>query len=150
MSTVSKLFPEPDAIKLENTLKHLVLALNQKRQSLLDKYQVGELEVEIIRYLEEHEQKKMKEVGEHFHIKLSTLTSTIDKLEKTKLVKRKNSKDDRRVIFIKPTPKGINLLGELDSPTRSIADQIIREFNASDFAAVQKGMDKMLELSTSK
>ncbi len=149
MSTVSKLFPEPNAIALENTLNELVLAFNQKRQSLLDHYQVTEMEVDIIAYLQEHEQKKMKEVGEHFNIKLSTLTSTIDKLEKLKLVKRKNSKDDRRVIYIKPTTKGQNLLGDVNSPARSIADSMVREMNKSDFDVVQKSINRMLELAKS-
>ncbi|MEO0896511.1 MAG: MarR family transcriptional regulator [Bacteroidota bacterium] len=144
---MSKLFPEPNAIFLENTINELVLALNLKRQSLLDHYSVNELEVDIIAYLQEQEQKKMKEVGEHFNIKLSTLTSTIDKLEKLKLVKRKNSKDDRRVIYIKPTSKGQNLLSEINSPARNIADGIIREMNKSDFDIVQKSINRMLELA---
>ena len=47
MNTVSKLFAEPNAVRLENALNELVLALNNRRLSLLNKYQVGELEVEI-------------------------------------------------------------------------------------------------------
>ena len=147
MSTVSKLFPEPNAILLENTLNELVLAFNQKRQTLLDHYQVSELEVDIIEYLHINDMKKMKEVGEYFHIKLSTLTSTIDKLEKLKLVKRKNSKEDRRVIYIKPTAKGQSLLGDVNSPARSIADSMVREMNKSDFDVVQKSVARMLELA---
>lgn len=147
MSTVSKLFPEPDAILLENTINELILAFNEKRQSLLEHYGVTELEVDIIEYLQEQEQKKMKEVGEYFNIKLSTLTSTIDKLEKLKLVKRKNSKEDRRVIYIKPTAKGQSLLADVNSPARSIADSMIKEMNKAEFDVVQKSVHRMLELA---
>lgn len=55
-------------------------------------------------------QMKMKDVGEYFNIKLSTLTSTIDKLEEKGFVKRTNSKEDRRVVYLKLTPKGKKLL----------------------------------------
>lgn len=144
MSTVSKLFPEPSAIRFEHVLGDVVLAINQKRQSILNQYGVGEMEVRIIRYLNEEEQKKMKEVGEHFQIKLSTLTSTIDKLEKNKLVKRKNSKDDRRVIFIKPTAKGQKLLADLDDIIRSLAESMVRDTNAAEFESVLKGMERVL------
>jgi MarR family transcriptional regulator, organic hydroperoxide resistance regulator len=144
MSTVSKLFPEPSALQFEHVLSDLVLAINHKRQSILSHYGVGEMEVQIIRYLNHEEQKKMKEVGEHFQIKLSTLTSTIDKLEKGKLVKRRNSKDDRRVIFIKPTAKGQKLLADLDDVVRSIADQMVRDTNAAEFESMLKGMERVL------
>ena len=144
MSTVSKLFIEPSAFHFEHVLSDVVLAINHKRQSILNQYGVGEMEVQIIRYLNDEDQKKMKEVGEHFQIKLSTLTSTIDKLEKGKLVKRKNSKDDRRVIFIKPTAKGQKLLADLDDVIRSIAESMVRDTNAAEFEAVMKGMERVL------
>ena len=150
MNTVSKLFTEPSALRLESALNELVLALNHRRLSILNSYHVGELEVEIIRFLHEHEQKKMKEVGEHFNIKLSTLTSTIDKLEKNKLVKRKNSKEDRRVIYIRPTAKGQNLLTDLVDATRDLAEKMVADLNAADFDSMIRGLDQVLDLLRKK
>jgi len=146
MNTVSKLFSEPSAIRLERTLKELVLAFNNQRLDILNRYKVGELEVDIIRFLEEHEQKKMKEVGDYFKIKLSTLTSTIDKLEKNRLVKRKSSKEDRRVIYIKPTPKGQALLNDLVNSTHDVAEQVIRGIKGPEYDAAIKVLDKTLDL----
>ncbi|MEO1212680.1 MAG: MarR family transcriptional regulator [Bacteroidota bacterium] len=146
MNTVSKLFSEPSAIRLERTLKELVLAFNNQRLDILNRYKVGELEVDIIRFLEEHEQKKMKEVGDYFKIKLSTLTSTIDKLEKNRLVKRKSSKEDRRVIYIKPTPKGQALLNDLVNSTHDVAEQVLRGIKGPEYDAAIKVLDKTLDL----
>ncbi|MEO0472795.1 MAG: MarR family transcriptional regulator, partial [Bacteroidota bacterium] len=103
-----------------------------------------EMDVDIIRYLLENDQKKMKEVGEYFNIKLSTLTSTIDKLEKNKLVKRKNSKNDRRVIYIKPTAKGQNLVDDLSGSMRNLSEEMIRETKAPEFDSIIKGLDRIL------
>jgi MarR family transcriptional regulator, organic hydroperoxide resistance regulator len=146
MSTVSQLFTEPSAIRLEQLLEGVVWGINAKRQNVLSQYNVGELEVRIISYLDAQDEKKMKEVGEHFKIKLSTLTSTIDKLEKNKLVKRKNSKDDRRVIFIKPTARGQKLLVELAEITRSLAESLVQESNAAEFDSVARALEKMRQL----
>ncbi|MEL7535394.1 MAG: MarR family transcriptional regulator, partial [Bacteroidota bacterium] len=107
-------------------------------------YNINEMDVEIIRYLMAEDQKKMKEVGEYFNIKLSTLTSTIDKLEKSKLVKRKNSREDRRVIFIKPTARGANLLNELDDTMRSLSESMIRDTSAPEFESMLNGLDRIL------
>ncbi|MEM8892077.1 MAG: MarR family transcriptional regulator [Bacteroidota bacterium] len=131
---------------MERTLKELVLAFNNQRLDILNRYKVGELEVDIIRFLEEHEQKKMKEVGDYFKIKLSTLTSTIDKLEKNRLVKRKSSKEDRRVIYIKPTPKGQALLNDLVNSTHDVAEQVIRGIKGPEYDAAIKVLDKTLDL----
>ncbi|MEL6593864.1 MAG: MarR family transcriptional regulator [Bacteroidota bacterium] len=141
---MSKLFTEPNAIRLETILNELVIAFNFRRASILNRYNINEMDVEIIRYLTAEDQKKMKEVGEYFNIKLSTLTSTIDKLEKNKLVKRKNSREDRRVIFIKPTARGANLLNELDDTMRSLSETMIRDTSAPEFESMINGLDKIL------
>ncbi len=146
MNTASKLFPQPEALHMEGLLYNLVLALNHQRQSVLNRYQVAESEVEIIRYLSEHESQKMKEVGEYFNIKLSTLTSTIDKLEKNKLVKRRNSKEDRRVIFLSITPKGENLLADLQNVVREVAERYTAEANPAEFDGLYKGLEKVLAI----
>lgn len=145
MNTVSKLFTEPSATRLESILNELVRAFNFRRQSILNRYNVNEMDVEIIRYLMDEEQKKMKEVGEYFNIKLSTLTSTIDKLEKNKLVKRKNSKDDRRVIYIRPTARGTNLLNDLEDNVRGLSQTLVTETNVPEFDSMVKGLDRLLE-----
>ncbi len=145
MNTVSKLYQEPKAIHLEDALVELVNAYNHRRQSILNRYQVVDLEVDIINYLNEQEMKKMKEVGEFFNIKLSTLTSTIDKLEKNKLVKRKNSKDDRRVIFIKPTAKGQNLLNELGQFTKDAVSSQAGSLKQHEFDTLIGGLKSMVE-----
>ena len=146
MSTANKLFPEPNALHLESIVKDLILSLNHSKIDILNSYNVTEQEVDIIRYLNEHDMQKMKEVGEYFNIKLSTLTSTIDKLEANKLVKRKNSKEDRRVIYIRPTAKGQALLQDLEDYTRKVAERVAAESKPDDFGVMVKGLEKMIGL----
>lgn len=150
MSTAEKLSPKPNALQLEEVLNDLVLAFNLRRLSILNRYQVNEMEVDIINFLNENEMKKMKEVGEHFSIKLSTLTSTIDKLEKNKLVKRKNSKEDRRVIYIRPTNKGEKLLADLDASMRKVSEHVTDSLKSSDFDALTKGLEAIKDFVNSQ
>ncbi|GAB4420618.1 MAG: hypothetical protein OHK0039_34440 [Bacteroidia bacterium] len=149
MNAVSKLFSEPNVLHLEELLSDVVNAFNRRRMLVLDQYGVTESDVEIIRYLNEQDQKKMKEVGEVFAIKLSTLTSTVDKLEKLKLVKRRNSKEDRRVIFIKPTTRGQNLLSDLQEITRVVADALVSGSNAQDYDTLKKSLERILSMMKS-
>ncbi len=149
MSTSTKIHPESGEYPLRDVISDLVLAYNTKRQSILDGYNVIESDIEILKYLDDEEQKKMKELGEQFNIKLSTLTSIIDKLEKSKLVKRKNSKKDRRVIFIQPTPNAKKLLYELEHTTNGLAKVVESAMKGEEYSAMLKGLNIILgHLST--
>ena len=146
MTTVSQVFPNPSAVRFEQLLGAVVTGINARRQAILEQYNVSELDIRIITFLHENDEKKMKEVGEFFSIKLSTLTSTIDKLEKNKLVRRKNSKEDRRVIFIQPTNKGQKLLVDLNNVTHALTETLVRETDEAEYATITKALETMRRL----
>ncbi len=141
MSNSTNVLLDEKDVSLKEVIRDLVLAYNHKRQSILDSFNVFETDVEIIRFLESEDQKKMKELGEKFEIKLSTLTSIIDKLEKSKLVKRKNSKKDRRVIFIQTTPNAKKLLHELEHTTNGLEKEFTKTMSSKEQEAIMKGLN---------
>lgn len=107
---------------LDNVLFQFVIAMNERRSTILTNYGISENDIEIVRYLNANEVKKMKELGEQFDLKFSTLTSTIDRLEQNRLVKRRNSKDDRRVVFVQINQRGQQLLTDLDEMYQKVAE----------------------------
>ena len=141
MSNSTNVFLGEGDFSFKEVIRDLVLAYNYRRQSILDSFNVIETDVEIIRFLESEEQKKMKELGEKFQIKLSTLTSIIDKLEKSKLVKRKNAKKDRRVILIHTTPNAKKLLFELEHTTNGLEKAIEKDMSDKERKAIVKGLN---------
>lgn len=98
---------------LEWHIRAFVSKMNEKRNGLLSEHGIVESDIEVLRFLDTHEIKKMKDLGDLFGLKFSTLTSTVDRLENNRLVKRKPSKDDRRVVFVSIAPRGRTLLTEL-------------------------------------
>ncbi len=98
---------------LEWHIRSFVAKMNEKRNGLLSEHGIVESDIEVLRFLDTHEIKKMKDLGDLFGLKFSTLTSTVDRLENNRLVKRKPSKDDRRVVFVSIAPRGRALLTEL-------------------------------------
>lgn len=146
MSTPNKPFSKPTALSLDSAITELNIALNNKRTSILDEYKVADMDVNIVRHINENEMQKMKEIGNHFKIKLSTLTSTVDKLEKQKLVKRKNSKQDRRVIYIHLTAKGQGMLKELESYTQKASEKVFKSQSAKEFTSMLEGIAVVLKM----
>lgn len=96
-------------------IRAFVQLMNQRRVLLLTQHGITEADIDILRYLDNHEVKKMKDLGDIFGLKFSTLTSTVDRLEDNRLVKRKSSKDDRRVVFVNIAPRGRSFLQDLSN-----------------------------------
>ena len=111
------------------------------------KYRITGMEMEIIQWLFIEGPRKMKEIGENFNIKLSSLTSVIDKIERQKLVYRKNSKDDRRVVFLDVSDKGKRLYRDYSDYLKVLAHLMKKEMNEEDFEAFILGIEKMLKYS---
>jgi DNA-binding MarR family transcriptional regulator len=145
MGTMNNVIPNHQAQNLDTVLRDLTSALHDRREAVLAQYNVSELEAAIIRYLSENEMQKMKEVGEHFNIKLSTLTSTVDKLEQNRLVRRRNSREDRRVIYIQPTNRGEQLLEDIENATRSVSEETAASSSPSEMKALLSGLERMLK-----
>lgn len=92
--------------RLEENLVRLSWAFRQHREYIRKKYQAAPQELELIQFAVHYGPRKMREVADHFHLKLSTLTSIVDKAEQRGFVTRSTSKIDRRVVLLDVSPKG--------------------------------------------
>ena len=112
LSTPSLTMNKPDThvpTELERLeLSHIALrdVFRKHQRFIKDHFKISEQEMEILQFVALNGPRKMKEIGEAFNIKLSTLTSIIDKIEAQKLVKRVNSRTDRRAVYLDLTAKG--------------------------------------------
>ncbi|MEM7658279.1 MAG: MarR family winged helix-turn-helix transcriptional regulator, partial [Bacteroidota bacterium] len=91
--------------QLEKSLILLNQIMRKHRQHVQDQFNISALEMELTHFVSTKGPQKMKEVSAHFDIKLSTLTSVIDKAERKKILKRTNSLTDRRVFYLDTSPK---------------------------------------------
>lgn len=109
---------------LERQLLQMRDAFRQHQNEIRRRYKISANEMEIILYINDFGPQRMKSVGEQFKIKFSTLTSLVDKIERLNLVKRVNSKEDRRSILVTITKKGKKMLDEYNSQIKHIAERI--------------------------
>ncbi len=99
--------PEDEQLKrLQDSLIELREVFRKHQHYIKDTFKISDQEMEILQYVAMNGRKKMKDIGETFNIKLSTLTNIIDKIERQKIVRRVNSKEDRRAVYLELTPKG--------------------------------------------
>ena len=53
------------------------------------------------------------------------ITGLIDRLEGMGLVARERSTEDRRVVYVAITPKGLDLLAKLDEPVAALHKRLV-------------------------
>jgi len=128
---------------LEKQLFLMRDAFRQHQNEVRRKYKISSTEMEIILYISEHGPQRMKSVGESFDIKFSTLTSLVDKIERLNLVKRVNSKEDRRSILITLTSKGRKMLEEYNSQITHLAEKISDSTQEDSIQALLHSLEKV-------
>ena len=132
--------------QLEQHLFTLSDVYRKLQEYIKAKHKITGLEMEIIQLVIVEGPQKMKDIGKRFNVKLSTLTSIIDKIERSRLVKRVNSKTDRRVVFLEVTSKGKEMYGDYSNHIQVIAQLLKNTMPENQFQTFLTGLDKVSEL----
>jgi len=138
---------EIDVKRLEKSLIVLNDTLRKHHDFIKVKYKVSALEMEIMQFVLKKGPQKMKSVAENFHIKLSTLTSVIDKAEKARILKRINSKEDRRVVYLDVTKKGKNIYQEYNNYLKKMVEKMKGSFDENSFRLFVEGIEAFTKMS---
>lgn len=134
---------------VEQTAKNLMLLQDVFRRHQHEvelKLDVSYLEMELIQFVLRNGHQKMKDVADNFFIKLSTLTTIIDKAETRKLLKRVASKEDRRVVFLEVTKKGEDVHNRYVELLKDISDRFRSNLGDATFDKVNESIEAMLNM----
>ncbi len=104
--------------------------------ALLKEFHISEIQLKFLLLLSRNSEigsrKNIKYYGDKFGLTFSTLTSFVDVLEDLKLVRRCQSKQDRRVVLLVLTPRGNALVNEFEEKVMSayeiLHDTVVRDF----------------------
>ena len=140
-------FEDVQLAKLEKSLIALRDVFRKHQRYIKENFKISELEMEILQFVALNGRRKMKEIGESFNIKLSTLTSIVDKIERQKFVKRINSKVDRRAVYLDLTPKGKRLYEKYSHYIHVMALLMKRTIQKDHFGIFVDELEKITQMS---
>jgi len=132
--------------RLEQGLFQVNNVILRTQEIVLRRFNVSAVEVEILQLLETDGEKKMKDIGESVKVKLSNLTNIVDRMETQKLVKRVNSKEDRRSIFVHLTNKGRDMLDKYNNYLREVSERMKSAVKDDEFRALISGLEKISQV----
>jgi DNA-binding MarR family transcriptional regulator len=84
-------------------------------------------------------------LAERLGIGPSAVTPLVDRLIGQKLVRRENDPDDRRVAWIRPTPRALALWEKLLQINRSVVAEMVETMPARDLERVQQALGLLLD-----
>lgn len=117
----------------------------QQQDFVKKRYKLKPDEFNIILHLFRCTNQRMRDLGDRFQIKLSTLTSMVDKIERAKYVKRENSTKDRRVVYLLLTEKGRRLCEHYYTYLHEISVQMQKLLNEEQLKVFIEGTKKLEE-----
>ncbi len=82
------------------------------------------------------------EVADRMIATVSGITGLIDRLEGMGLVCRERSTEDRRVVFVAITAKGLDLLGRLDEPVEALHKRLIGHLSPAELRELSRLLEK--------
>jgi DNA-binding MarR family transcriptional regulator len=125
------------APKSQTTLKQLPQLFFEMKQLIRTKlphtHDPNEwMRCEILRYIDSKETPTMRNVAEYLHIKAPSVTSIVIRLEREGLVARIKEKNDRRVVRISLTKKGVARMHKYVSESSQAMEKVFSKMRSKD------------------
>lgn len=78
------------------------------------------------------------EIGERLLTRVPDVTRLCDRLEAAGLVTRQRTAEDRRVVLVAVTEKGLGLLAKLDEPTVSLGRELLNHMSNAELTELSR------------
>src|SRR5690349_20515933 len=82
------------------------------------------------------------EITERMVQVVPAMTGLLDRLEKQDLIVRNRSSEDRRVIFVEPTAKALDLLKRMDQPVLRLNEKLLGHLTKTELKELSRLLEK--------
>ena len=100
-------------------------------------------EILIFWLLYQKEEVNMTEIAEYIHVPLNTATGLVSRLEKRELIERSRSEEDKRVVLIRFSNKGLKQFKSLTAEMIRYGTRIFSELTDEEIALFFKMTEKV-------
>ena len=135
---------EQFAVRLERLMPRLMRNLMNRDRNYLVRGLITLPQLWALHQVAECETCPMRRLAQSLGLKSSTVTGLVDRLVKLGLLRRFNSRDDRRVVLGAITSKGRNILEHLHAERRKSIVQMFRHVSPAERAAYLDIVEKIL------
>lgn len=113
----------------------MAVAARSMKRSLeikLSEYGITSSQYTVLEVLWKHNSLSLTDLGKQLYFDNPTITGIIDRMEEAKLVKRRRDRNDRRVIKVHLTQKGLDLKPVLPKIAKAVNKKAVENFKESE------------------
>ncbi|HTI49663.1 MAG TPA: MarR family transcriptional regulator [Planctomycetaceae bacterium] len=139
--------PEEEAgLNLVRTVDFLQLPFER----LFAEHGLSDSQYNVLRILRGHggEGLPCTEIGSQMLTRMPDITRLVDRLEQSKLVERARTAADRRVVMVRLTKAGREVLDRLDAPVRALHKQALGHLTRAELAELTRLLVKVRQART--
>lgn len=130
--------------KLEHALQAVNHFFRTQEDLIQTRHGISSIEMDILQLVCRQGPLKMKEIAGHYQLKLSTLTSVVDKAERHEILYRRTSKEDRRVVLVDTTEHGKVIFQDYMIHMESTLEEFLKKIPQENRSLLFEGFSTFL------
>lgn len=138
----------PSLFELLNTIRRLMNHIGPHKTKMGSKIMMSPVHHHTLFYIIHHENCKMNDIAQGFHLSPAAVTRMVDNLIETGLVERVVDPSDRRIIRVRMTEKGVGTIKEGMKEIEGLLAGVVERMDKKDYASLVRGLkalDKALD-----
>lgn len=140
---------EAQVTEIESVLRMVSSILRKRGRDILKNFNVTPPQLNALNFLKK-ESLTMGELGAKMYLACSTATDLIDRMERNGLIVRERDANDRRVIRLKITPKGEEIIAEVIEARKRYLAGILEKVAPQDRKTLIRNLDQLHNLMKSE
>jgi len=135
--------------EIEISLRMVSLILRKRGRDILEDFNVTPPQLNALNFLKHHSL-TMGELGQKMYLACSTATDHIDRMERNGLIQRERDPNDRRMIRLKVTPKGDQIIAEVVEARKRYVASVLMKVAPEDRKTLAQNLSQIHELMRSE
>jgi MarR family transcriptional regulator, organic hydroperoxide resistance regulator len=127
-------------------LRRVFQILNEQSKKIKKETGLTGPQLWAIKVINEHSSIKVSDLANRLYLHPATVIGIIDRLENQDLVKRRRSKEDRRVVWIELTTKGNSLVKSAPEVAQGLLVAGLEELSLNNIVELDRGMRNLVKI----
>ena len=135
-------------ITVNNVLVNLINEIWELEEKAIITEEFGDLtnnDMHVIEAVGTGDGKNMSSIARKLNITVGSLTTAMNSLVNKKYVERHRSEEDRRVVFVKLTPKGVRAYRHHEDYHRQMTQAVVDKLDEKEMPVLLKTLDALSE-----
>lgn len=133
-------------VQVERLLRHVAFIIKKRGRDILEDFDITTPQFLALLVLKENPGLTMGELCERLFLACSTATDLIDRLQKNGYLGRNRDPQDRRVIRLTITEKGIEVIRQVVVARRHYVDSILKKLSQGEIDELALSLEKLHSL----